>query len=137
MADFSDTAAETKPRKKIWRKFFLVTALVIALLAVITYFICGMAYSEGTRTGILMKVSKKGFIVKTYEGEMNIGGISDGQGTIMPASIFRFSVTDRKVYDELEKYQGSRVTVRYRQVIHNFFWQGDTDYFIQAVTPVK
>jgi hypothetical protein len=127
------------PRRKRWsfRRFIFVSLFVVAVLLLIFYLICGMAYSEGTRSGILTKVSKKGFVFKTYEGEINVGGISDGQGTIMPATVFRFSVNDRKVYEKLEMLQGQRVAVRYRQVIKNFFWQGDTDYFIEDVTPLK
>ena len=124
-------------RKPSFRRYLFVSLFVVAVLFLIYYLICGMAYSEGTRSGVLTKISKKGFVFKTYEGEMNIGGISDGQGTIMPSTVFRFSVNDRDVYKKLESLQGQRVTVRYRQVIKNFFWQGDTDYFIQDVMPIN
>ena len=96
-----------------------------------------MAYSEGTRSGILTKVSKKGFIFKTYEGELIIGGLNQGDGAIMPASIFYFSVTDKVVYDKLEADQGKKVVLHYKQVLKNFFWQGETDYFVSQVTFVK
>jgi hypothetical protein len=79
-------------------------------------------------------VSRKGFVFKTYEGELNIGGFSQGDGTILPASIFKFSVSDRKVYDRLEQMQGHKVVLHYKQVIKNFFWQGETDYFIYEVS---
>jgi hypothetical protein len=133
------TAGSIPPVKKRSgvRKFFFISAIVIAIAMVVTYVICGMTYSEGTRSGILMKVSKKGFIFKTYEGEMNIGGISEGVGTIMPATVFRFSITDRGVYNQLEKLQGQRVVIHYREVIKNFFWQGDTNYFVHEASPVK
>lgn len=126
-----------KPRRRSFRRFVWITLLAIVLILAATYLVCGMSYSEGTRTGILMKVSRKGFLFKTYEGEINIGGISDGQGTILPATIFHFSVKEKPVYEKLETYQGNRVTVRYREVLHSFFWQGDTNYFIEDVTPVK
>jgi|SRR5436190_11388870 len=125
---------EQVPGKKKFRKFLFISLLVIASALTIYYLICGMTYSEGTRSGILTKVSRKGFIFKTYEGEMNIGGLNQGDGTIMPATIFKFSILDRSVYDKLEQVQGSKVVVHYRQVIKNFFWQGETDYFVQQVT---
>lgn len=137
MDSTSQPAPGKKPKRGTFRKVALVTVLIIAVLLFLTYLVCGMSYSEGTRTGILMKVSRKGFVFKTHEGELNIGGISDGQGTILPATIFYFSVTDKEVYRKLENYQGKRVTVRYRQVLHSFFWQGDTDYFIEGVVPVN
>ena len=136
MAEQPDTTVR-RPRRRVLRRVLIVSFLIIAAGLAIAYFVCGMTYSEGTRTGILMKVSRKGFVFKTYEGEMNIGGISDGQGTIMPATVFRFSVADDGVYRKLEQHQGARVTVRYKEVIHSFFWQGDTNYFIQEVRPLK
>lgn len=86
---------------------------------------------------MLTKVSRKGFIFKTYEGEMNVGGLNQGDGTIMPATIFRFSVTDKEVYDKLQDLQGRKVVVHYRQVVKNLFWQGETDYFITAAKPAS
>ena len=96
-----------------------------------------MTYSEGTRSGVLTKVSKKGYVFKTYEGELNVGGLNQGDGTIMPLSIFKFSISDKAVYDKLEHQQGKKVVLHYKQVIHNFFWQGESDYFVHAISSVQ
>jgi len=127
----------TKPKKNKFKKFALIVLISLVIIWFIYYFICGMTYSEGTRSGILTKISKKGFVFKTYEGDLNIGGISQGDGTIMPTSQFKFSVTESKVYDELQLKEGKKVVLHYKQVIKNFFWQGDTDYFIYDVSDVK
>lgn len=120
-------------QKKPFRKILIITSLVIIFGFWLFYFICGLSYSEGTRSGILTKVSKKGYIFKTYEGELNIGGINQGDGTIMPNTVFRFSVYNEKTYHKLDSLQGRKVVVSYNQVIKNFFWQGETDYFIHDV----
>ncbi len=125
------------PKKNKFKKFLLIFSLSLIVIVFIYYFICGMTYSEGTRSGILTKVSKKGYIFKTYEGDLNIGGISQGDGTIMPTSQFKFSVINTKVYEKLQQKEGKKVVLHYKQVIKNFFWQGDTDYFIYDVTEVK
>ena len=85
---------------------------------------------------MLTKVSKKGYIFKTYEGELNIGGLNQGDGTIMPLFLFKFSVNDKAVYDSLERNQGKKVVLHYKQIIKNFFWQGESDYFVHQVTYV-
>ena len=127
-----------EPKKRnAWKRFVIIAGIVLVLGAVVYYFICGMAYSEGTRSGILTKVSRKGFIFKTYEGELNIGGLNQGDGTIMPATVFKFSVQDKKVYEILEANQGKKVVVHYKQVMKNFFWQGESDYFIQKAELAK
>jgi hypothetical protein len=123
--------------KSKWKKYFWIGLVALLLIWVIYYFICGMTYSDGKRSGVLIKVSHKGYIFKTYEGEMNAGGISQGDGTIMPNSVFRFSVTDEKVFKKLEDLQGKKVVLDYKQVMKNFFWQGETDYFIEDVNEVK
>lgn len=131
-------ATSLPPKKKSrFKKFAFITLLFLILIGFIYYFICGMSYSDGTRSGILTKVSRKGFIFKTYEGELNIGGVNQGEGTIMPLTIFKFSTTKKQIYDSLEVYQGRKVVLKYRQVIKNFFWQGDTDYFVDHVSLVK
>jgi len=121
------------PKKKPLRKFLVITLLFIVLGFTIYYFICGMSYSEGTRSGVLTKVSKKGFVFKTFEGELNIGGINQGDGTIMPNTVFKFSVYDEKTYRKLDSLQGRKIVVTYNQVLKNFFWQGESDYFIHDV----
>jgi hypothetical protein len=139
MAEVQNTAEQPAPRKKNkLRKFLLIFSLSLVIIWFIYYFICGMTYSEGTRSGILTKISKKGYVFKTYEGELNVGGFgAGGDGTIMPSNIFRFSVPDKKVYTELETLQGHKVVLHYKQVMKNFFWQGETDYFIESVTTVQ
>lgn len=132
-----ESTLNTAQPKKKFKKFLIITVIVLIAAWFIFYFICGMTYSKGTRSGILTKVSEKGFVFKTYEGEMNVGGFSQGDGTIMPSSIFKFSVPDKDVYDKLEASQGRKVVVHYKQVMKNFFWQGDTDYFIYEVNIVK
>lgn len=125
------------PKKGKFKKHLLITLLVIVAGFFAYYFICGLTYSEGTRSGILTKVSKKGFVFKTYEGELIIGGMNQGDGAILPATVFKFSVTDGKVYDRLEAEQGKKLVLHYKQVLKNFFWQGETDYFVHEVTFVK
>lgn len=119
-----------KPQKKSFQKVLIISGLILLAAWWINYFICGLTYSEGTRSGILTKVSKKGYVFKTFEGELNIGGIDQGDGTIMPMTIFKFSIEDEKTYHKLDSLQGRKVIVHYNQVIKNFFWQGETDYFV-------
>ncbi len=125
------------PKKNKFKKFIAIILICVIAVWFIYYFICGITYSEGTRSGILTKVSKKGFVFKTYEGDLNIGGFSQGDGTIMPNSQFKFSVIDVIIYNKLQEKEGKKIVLHYKQVIKNFFWQGETDYFIYDVTDVK
>lgn len=130
------SSANASPKKK-WKKYALWISLALIVIWFIYYFICGLTYSDGKRSGVLIKVSRKGYIFKTYEGDLNSGGISQGDGTIMPNAIFKFSVTEKSVFEKLEALQGKKVVLDYKQVMKNFFWQGDTDYFIYDVKEVN
>ena len=124
------------PKKHKFKKIAAITVVIIVIIWFIYYFICGLTYSEGTRSGILTKVSKKGYIFKTFEGDMNVGGLTQGDGTIMPMSIFKFSVIDEHVYNELQTKEGKKLILHYKQVMKNFFWQGETNRFVDSVNLV-
>ncbi len=97
----------------------------IILLAVLWFaFIYFVPYSEGTRSGELIKISNKGVVFKTWEGEISQG--------ISGAQIFSFSVLDkdREVIENLKTLQGNYVKVTYVERFDSFFFWGDTKYFI-------
>ncbi len=88
-------------------KKFLGISIGFLVLATICYFtfMFFASYSDGDRTGQLVKFSHKGIILKTWEGEIN-QGISGGQ-------VFAFSVLDRdeKVISDLKDLEGQYVKV--------------------------
>lgn len=108
-----------------------ILALIIGgiiLIASLYYaFIYYVPYSEGVRSGELIKISNKGMLIKTWEGEISQG--------ISGAQIFSFSVEDQaeKVIADLQKFQGRYVKVTYKERYDTYFWLGDTKYFITKV----
>ncbi len=113
-------------------KRVLWISLILSLVAAIGYFCYrNYNYSQGTRTGVLVKVSEKGWLFKTYEGELNLAG----QGGMMtPQSMWTFSA-QRSVFNTLQQNEGKTVTLHYNQKVSAFPWQGDTDYIVDSVTP--
>ncbi|PIB27795.1 6-phosphogluconate dehydrogenase [Maribacter sp. 4G9] len=109
------------------RILFLFLGGCAVLLAMIYAFIYFVPYSEGVRSGELIKISHKGVLVKTWEGEISQG--------ISGAQIFAFSVLDKdkEVIAKLKDYQGQYVKVNYTERYATFFWLGDTKYFITHV----
>jgi hypothetical protein len=86
-------------------------------------------YSEGTRTGKIIKFSRKGIIFKTWEGEINQGlGIEK----------FAFSVKEDEIIKKIEANQGKEnVYLKYEEKFVKFFWHGDTKYYIIDCIPAK
>ncbi|MEJ1223614.1 6-phosphogluconate dehydrogenase [Sediminicola sp. 1XM1-17] len=114
------------------KKFLIIgiTALVVILSLYYT-FIYYVPYSDGVRSGELIKISHKGVMIKTWEGEISQG--------ISGAQIFTFSVLDKdkEVIEKLQEYQGRYVKVNYIERFRTFAWLGDTRYFITDVKPEK
>ena len=121
---------------KLSRKLTVTTLTVVTAallgLAVYVWITLHWSYSDGERAGFLQKFSKKGWICKTWEGEILL--------TSMPGAIperFSFSVRDDQVAAQLNASVGKRVVLTYAQhkgVPSSCF--GDTEYFIEKVQPV-
>ncbi|NDP26700.1 MAG: 6-phosphogluconate dehydrogenase [Flavobacterium sp.] len=110
-------------------KKFLGITLAIVLFSAVFYFafLYNATYSEGVRSGQLIKFSNKGMVFKTYEGELSQG--------ISGAQIFRFSVMDsqEKIISDLKEREGQYVKLTYVERYRTFPWWGDTHYFITEV----
>jgi hypothetical protein len=109
----------------------LLGVVVVALLAVAawTWFTLSWSYSEGDRGGVLQKFSRKGWVCKTYEGELAlyiVGGVAP--------EIWNFSVRDPEVAERLARNVGERVQLHYtehRGIPTSCF--GETGYFVDDV----
>lgn len=104
-------------------------------MAIGAYFLFG-SFSNGTRAGVVIKLSKKGVIFKTYEGQLNTGGFADSDGQLT-SSIWAFSVVDDQVVRDLSdaELSGQRVKLHYNEKFYKLFFRGDTKYFVNKVEP--
>ena len=113
---------------------WLLGILFAAALVLTAYIfvVLHWSYSTGERAGYVQKLSKKGWICKTWEGEMALVSLP---GTV--SEKFAFSVRDDAVAEQINQNVGTRVTLRYEQHIGlptSCF--GETSYFITQVSPV-
>ncbi len=115
--------------KRIGLYFLLgVTALIALYLAVVFKW----SYSSGERAGWVQKFSHKGWICKTWEGEVAMVSLP---GTA--PEIFPFTVRDESVAAQITKSVGQRVTLHYEQhrgLPGSCF--GDTEYWVDSVTVI-
>ncbi len=114
----------------------ILIALLIILLGVGAFLYFG-TFSEGVRAGIVMKISKRGILFKTYEGQMNLETFGAVKSKNIVSETFSFSVedTDLEVVKALEDAArtGKRVNVRYKERFIVVPWRGETKYFVYAV----
>lgn len=121
------------PRRRVW----LIGLGALVILFVLFSLYLGLAfvwsYSDGQRAGILQKFSRKGWVCKTYEGELAM--------SIVPGvapTIWEFSVRDPAVVSRLKSAIGERVALHYtehRGIPTTCF--GQTNYFVDSVSVVR
>jgi len=114
-------------------RFLLIgLSVLLGLAAAWTWLTLNWSYAEGERAGYVQKLSKKGWLCKTWEGEIAM--------VTMPGAIpekFEFTVRDDAVAQKINALAGKRVVLHYHQ--HKFIPTscfGETEYFIGDVREV-
>ena len=109
--------------------------LVVVIAASVLYVWAALSwsYASGERAGYVQKLSSKGWICKTWEGELSM--------VSMPGTSpekFIFTVRDEAVAARINQFMGKRVALHYEQhkgLPTSCF--GETDYFITEVKVVE
>src|SRR5256885_939970 len=110
-------------------KTLAVLVVLIAALAGYTWITLHWSYSDGERAGYVQKLSRKGWLCKTWEGEMAMVTMP---GTV--AEKFAFTVREPAVVAKLNANVGKRVALHYEQ--HKWIPSscfGDSEYFVTGV----
>ncbi len=119
--------------KSFFKRLFWVLLLSLICFSGAYYVYRTYTLSEGTRTGVLFKISKKGKIFKTYEGQLQLAGTA----IMNKESTFEFSVANSEVYSSIQTLEGRNVRLHYKEMVDAFPWQGDTNYMVYKVEEIK
>jgi hypothetical protein len=123
----------TSNAPKIFKSLTILMVGALALFSLYIYIALNWSYSSGERAGFLQKVSHKGWICKTWEGELSL--------VAMPGAApekFLFTVRDEAIAQKVSAAAGKRVTLNYEQhkgLPSSCF--GDTDYFVVDVKEIE
>lgn len=123
-----------KPRRRRWPLivFGVVVVVPTLMLAGWTAIALHWHYSAGNRAGFIQKFSQKGWLCKTWEGEIamvNMPGASQDR--------FAFTVRNDSVAKEITRLMGSRVSLEYQEhrgVPGTCF--GETEYYVTGVKAI-
>lgn len=121
--------------KEKLKKIFYRLLLVIVISLGIAYWVCTWTFSEGTRSGYLIKISKKGVAFKTYEGELNLGGVNLSNG--LEGNIWSFTMFDDELVKKMKDLEGDKVKLFYKERYKTLPWQGDTNYIVTDIERLK
>ncbi len=115
--------------------------ILVIILGIFLFLYFG-TFSEGTRAGIIMKISKKGVVFKTWEGQMNLqtfGAVKDPNNIISETFTFSIDGGDQELIDNLNAaaLSGERINLHYIERYVGIPWRGDTKVFAVEVEMQK
>jgi hypothetical protein len=128
-------AVTALPRKSFarrhWGKLTLTTLIggPLAALVIYTLVVLNFSYSDGNRAGLVQKISRKGWVCKTWEGELLL---ASSPGTVPEKWVF--TTWSDSIAGLIEQSNGKRVELKYDQ--HIGLWSscfGETQYFVKGV----
>lgn len=108
-------------------------AVIILGLAAYIWLALTWSYSEGERAGFMQKLSYKGWLCKTWEGELSLVALPGAA-----PEKFYFSVRDANIAQQINTLVGQRISLHYEQhkgLPTTCF--GETDYFVTAANVIK
>lgn len=125
----------TKHRARRWILIGAAIALIVpaAAMSAWTAIALNWSYSEGNRAGYIQKFSRKGWVCKTWEGELQTASIPGSA-----PQVFLFTVRDDSVANRLTQLMGSRVSLSYKEhrgIPGSCF--GDTNYYVTGARMVQ
>lgn len=127
---------QNKPKRPLGRRlrraFWLVAFLAVLLTAAYVSLMVRFSYSSGERAGYIQKFSRKGWVCKTWEGELAMANLPGS----MP-ELFAFTVWDDEVAGKINALIGQRVVLHYQEKVGlptSCF--GETRHFVDDVRPI-
>ncbi len=116
-------------------KYVFMTLLVFVLIGgAIFWWKFYYTYSDGARSGMLQKLSHKGNLFKTYEGELVLSSVASTANVALASEKFFFSVANDSIAKKMMEYEGKRVKVQYQEKKGSLPWRGDSKYLVDGVT---
>ncbi|MCC7501461.1 MAG: 6-phosphogluconate dehydrogenase [Flavobacteriales bacterium] len=132
------TSAPRTIGSTVKRAIVRVLLVILAVFVLVMLFLYHGSYSKGVRSGVVIKLSERGMVFKTWEGQINLQsfGAVDANGNGMN-EVFSFSVEsgNDSLLKELEEVSlsGERVNLHYVERYAKLPWRGETTYFVNRV----
>lgn len=120
------------------KKFLFVVFLVLLVGGgLFVYWRFYFSFGEGNKAGLLIQFMKKGYVFKTYEGEIIQAGLRSYPNTPVATRDFTFSVADAAVADSLMKCEGKEVVLHYTEYFGALPWRGHSPYVVDKILNVQ
>ena len=119
--------------KRVLGIIFAVVVLVLVLLVGGRYY---FVFGRGMKAGTLNYVVYKGYVFKTYEGEMILTGLQSKGPASMSSNEFLFSITDKELAMRLMVNAGKEMVVHYKEYNGSLPWRGFSKFIVDSIVSI-
>jgi hypothetical protein len=125
-------------KQTIMKKFLRIFVVVVALgLVLFFFFHYYFVFGRGVKAGVLNYVVEKGYIFKTYEGELIQTGIKSLAPNSMQSNEFTFSIADAVVAKKLMLSSGKEVQLHYEEYKGTVPWRGYSEFVVDSIISIS
>jgi hypothetical protein len=110
-----------------------VLLVVLVLFFLMRYY---FVFGEGVKAGTLNYIVKKGYVFKTYEGEMILTGLQSKAPNSMQSNEFSFSIEDAALAQKLMLNSGREMQLHYKEYLGSVPWRGYSKFIVDSVVMI-
>ncbi len=120
------------------RKVLLISiSSLLVIFAVFIFIRYYFVFGEGVKAGELNYIVYKGYVFKTYEGNLIQSGIRSRAAGSIESYEFKFSVENQAVADSLMHCSGKQLELHYKEYLKPLPWRGVSEYVVDGIISVK
>ena len=120
--------------KKFLRIFVTVVILMLVFFFYYRYY---RDFGDGVKAGTLNYVVRKGYVFKTYEGELIQTGLQSKAPNALQSNEFSFSVENKAVAEKLELATGKEVQLHYTEYLGSIPWRGYSEFIVDSIISIE
>jgi hypothetical protein len=110
-----------------------VVVLALVIFLIVRYF---WVFGDGVKAGTLNYIVHKGYIFKTYEGELIQTGLQSKAPNSLMSNEFTFSIDNEAVAKRLELASGKEVQLHYKEYIGTVPWRGYSKFVVDSIISI-
>lgn len=111
----------------------IIIAIIVIAVGIFIYWHYYFVFAEGTKAGVLNTFQKKGYVFKTYEGQLIQSGFRGSPTTAIQSNQFSFSVASESVAKKLMENSGKDMELHYKRYQGSLPWRGMQLFIVDSV----
>jgi hypothetical protein len=124
-------------KKSFMKKFLGISVAVIVLIGLLFFVVrYYWVFGDGVKAGTLNYIVHKGYIFKTYEGELIQTGLQSKVPNSLMSNEFTFSIDNEAVARKLELASGKDVQLHYKEYVGALPWRGYSKFVVDSIITI-